>query len=452
MSTGLKSALGSGARVTKKVRAVVDSVIDEQSFVELGAFMGGANELGEYRGEGIYCGLATIDGRDVAVLAVNPEVFSGGISRKGAEKAAGLVRRACDAGLPLVSFIDSAGARVLEGVDALDGYDAILSAYCKAYGRVPVITAVTGKCYGMLTYLSGFSDLFIAVEKAGISTAAPLVISGEKGNDCSKAKVHYSTSGAVTNLVKDVSELRGLITDALARLCDGVGGTDDDPNRVCDDLKTSSGVRAVISSAFDAGSALELRGGIAREAVTAFASLDGITVACVGVEGKLTAKGAAKIADFLNTADNAGIPVVNLVACTGTVADAAEETGELIRNVGDLVYTYDNLDVAKITLVCGKTSGAGYTIFASRSACDYVIAWEKAAISPMESKAAAYMLYGKQIAKAKNAAVAERKFAKVYADDNSAMEAAEKGYVDMVIVPQHTRQYLIASLRAMIKG
>ena len=121
MSTGLKNALSSYARATKKVREVVDAVVDEQSFVELNAFMGGANELGEYKGEGVYCGLATIDDRDVAVLAVNPEVFSGGISRRGADKIAGIAKRACDAGLPLISLIDSAGARVMEGVDALDG-------------------------------------------------------------------------------------------------------------------------------------------------------------------------------------------------------------------------------------------------------------------------------------------------------------------------------------------
>ena len=451
MSTGLKSALGSYARATKRVREVVDAVIDEQSFVELGAFIGGANELGEYKGEGVYCGLATVDDRDVAVLAINPEVFSGGISGRGAKKIADLVDRACNAGLPLISFIDSAGARVLDGVDALDGYDSVLAAYCKAYGSVPVITAVTGKCYGMLTYLADYSDLFIAVEKAKISTAAPLIISGESGKDVSGAKNHYKTTGVVTNLVKDTGELRALISEALEDMCDVVGETEDDPNRVCEDLTSSSSVKAVLASAFDEGSVLELRGGIAPEAVTAFAKLNGITAAVVGVSGKLTALGAAKITDFLNTADNAGVPVVNLVACTGTAACAAEETGALIRNVGDLIYTYNNLDVVKVTLVCGKTAGAGYTIFASKSACDYVIAWEKAAISPMESKAAAYMLYGKEIAKAKNTAAAERKFAAVYANENSAMEAAEKGYADMVIFPSHTRQYLIASMQAMIK-
>ena len=451
MGTGLKNALGSYARATTKVREVVDAVIDKQSFVELNAFIGGTNELGEYKGEGVYCGLATIDDRDVAVLAINPEVFSGGISGRGAKKIADLVKRACNAGLPLVSFIDSSGARVLDGVDALDGYDAILSAYGKAYGNVPVITAVTGKCYGMFTYVSGFSDLFIAVDKAKISTSAPLIISGESGKDVSGADVHYKTSGAVTNIVKNVAELRTVITQALECMCDVVEDTEDDPNRVCDNLSDASSVKDVLACAFDEGSVLELRGGIASEAITAFAKLNGVTVAVVGAEGKLTARGAAKITDFLNTADNAGVPMVNLVACTGTVADAKEETGDLIRNVSDLIYTYNNMDVVKVTLVCGKTAGSGYTIFASKSACDYVIAWENAAISPMESKAAAYMLYGKEIAAASDKAAAEKKFEDVYADANSSMEAAEKGYVDMVINPAHSRQYLIASMQAMIK-
>lgn len=451
MSSGLKSALSSYASATKKVRQTVNAVIDENSFVELDAFMGGVNELGQIRGEGVYCGLASVDDRDVAVVAMNPEVFSGGISKRGAEKIVRLVKRACDASLPLLTFIDSAGARVLEGVDALYGYDLILNAYSKAYGNIPVITAVTGKCFGMTAYLAGLSDMFVCVEKAKISTSSPLILTGDDTKDCSGAKNHYKTSGAVTNLVKDETELRGIIMTALEDLCDVVSYSEDDPNRVCEKLSARSSVKDVLAEAFDAGSVLELRGGIANEVTTAFAKLNGITVAVVGVDGRLSAKGAAKITDFINTADNAGIPVVNLVNSTGIIIDAGQENCCLIRNVSDMIYAYNNISVPKIALICGKAIGAAYSVLASKTSCDYTVAWDVAVISPMEKDSAAYMLYGKDIARAKDPAAAERKFAAKYSGENSAMTAAEKGYVDTVIVPNHSRQYLIAALQTMVK-
>ena len=451
MSSGLKGALSSYASATKKVRQTVNSVVDENSFVELDAFMGGANELGQIRGEGVYCGLAAVGDRDVAVVALNPEVFSGGISKRGAEKIERLVKRACEASLPLITFIDSAGARVLEGVDALYGYDLILNAYSKAYGTVPVITAVTGKCFGMTAYLSGLSDLFVCTEKAKISTSSPLILTGDDTKDCSGAKNHYKTSGVVTNLVKDETELRGLIMTALEDLCDVVSYSEDDPNRVCENLSARSNVKDVLNEAFDAGSVLELRGGIAKEVTTAFAKLNGITVAVVGVDGRLTAKGAAKIVDFLNTADNAGVPVVDLVNSTGVIVDAHQETHCLMRNVSVMIYAYGNLGVPRISLICGKAIGAAYSVFASKTSCDYTIAWDVAVIAPMEKSSAAYLLYGKDIACAKNPAAAERKFAAGYSGENSAMRAAEKGYVDTVIVPNHSRQYLIAALQTMVK-
>ena len=187
----------------------------------------------------------------------------------------------------------------------------------------------------------------------------------------------------------------------------------------------------------------------AGESVVALTDFYPVLSACAQEEASPYADAAVNgFADYDVTLT---LPETYLVACTGTVADAGEETGSLIRNVSDLIYTYDNLGVVGVTLICGKTSGSGYAIFASKSACDYVVAWEKASVSPMESKSAAYMLYGKEIAKAKNKSAAERKFAKVYADENTAMDAAEDGCVDMVIYPAHTRQYLIATVRSMVK-
>ena len=452
MSSELNSVLGSYSSVTKKVRDTVNAVIDENSFVEFDALIGGAIELGEIKGEGVLCGLASVDGHDVALLATNPDVFGGGISKRGAEKIARLIKRAIDADIPLVSLLDTAGARVLEGVDALYGYGLLLDGFAEAYGNIPVITVVKGKNYGMLSYLAGLSDMFVAYDKAQIATASPLLVSASAdGKDYSDAKTHYEVSGAVTNLVKNDGELKVLLTKVLGEIDDGVSVTSDSANRVCKGLTAKSDAKAVLKEAFDLDSVIELRGGFAAGTTTAFAKLDGITVAVVGVDGKLTADGAAKITDFLNTAANLGLPVINLVGSTGVVVDAKQETRDLIRNLSDLVYAYRNVDVPKIALVCGGAVGAAYSVFAAKSSYDYTMAWDGAAITPLESAAAARLLYGEEIAKAKNPDAAENKFAKAYAEENSALVAAEKGYLDTVLVPNHSRQYLIAALRTMIK-
>lgn len=452
MGSELKSVLDAYSSVTKNARKTIDAIVDASSFVELDAFMGGANELGEIKGEGVLSGLASIGGTDVALFALNSDVFGGGISKRGAEKIERLVKRAIDAAIPLVAILDTAGARVMEGVDALYGYSLILGAFSEAYGQIPVFTTVKGKNYGMLTYLAGVSDFFIAYEKAQIATASPLLLSASAdGKEYSDVKAHFEGSGVVTNVVKNDAELKTLLTKALAAVEEPVSDPADSANRVCKGLSEKSSVRDVLNTAFDAGSVIELRAGIAKDVVTALAKLNGITVGVVGVDGKLTAKGSAKITDFLNASCNLGLPVVNLVNSTGVIVDAKQETCCLIRNIGDLIYAYRNYGMPKIAMVCGGAVGAAYSIFAAKGAFDYTVAWDCASITPLETTAAARLLYGDEIAKSKNATAAEAKFAKVYAEENSAMTAAEKGYVDTVILPNHSRQYLIAALQTMVK-
>ncbi len=452
MSSDLKSVIASYSSSTKNVRKTIDAIIDGSSFVELDAFIGGANELGEIKGEGVLCGLASIGENDVALFAINSDVFNGGISKRGAEKIERLISRAIDACVPLVSIIDTEGARVLEGIDALYGYGLVLNGFSRAYGQIPVITVVKGKNYGMLTYLAGLSDFFIAYDKAQIATASPLLISSSAdGKNYSDVKSHYEVSGIITNIVKSDAELKTLLVKALGEIEDVISDPVDDANRVCKGLTTDSTVDKVLKSAFDADSVIELRAGVATNVITALAKLNGISVGVVGVNGKLTAKGSAKITDFLNTVSNLGLPVINLVGSTGIIVDAHQETHCLIRNVSDLIYAYNNIGVPKIALVCSGAVGAAYSIFASKKTFDYTIAWDGAAITPLESASAARLLYGDEIAKSKDPATAEAKFAKVYAEENSAMAAAEKGYIDTVILPNHSRQYLIAALQTMVK-
>ena len=448
MSLDLNSMLKSYESATKSVRATFAAVLDADSFVELDAFITGENELGEPTGEGVVSGFASIGSKDVAVLATNPDVFDGGISALGAKKAERIISRAIESGLPLVSFIDTTGARVLEGIDALAGFDKILAGYARAYGQIPVITVVKGKCFGMLTYLSGMSDAFICYENAEVATTSPLILSTSGSISCLASDI-AKNAGFVTNIVKDDAECKKVIDRLVSLLNDEMADITDDANRVCKGLSASSDVRSVLNEAFDKNSSIEMKASSAIEALTAFASLDGVPVAVVGVDGKLTAKGASKITDFITTAGSMGMPIVTLVNSTGIVADANQESCCLVRNVSDLIYAYNNVSVQRIALVMGKAVGAAYSILASRSINDFCLAWNGAYIAPFDGASAARLTEGEEIAKAKDVEAAEKKFASIYEADNSALSAARKGYLDNVILPNHTRQYLIAALRAI---
>ena len=455
MGVGLSKMLSAYSSATRKVRKIIDGIIDESSFVELDTFIGGTNELGEYKGEGLLCGMASVCGKDIALMATNPEVFEGGISKRGAEKIERLVNRAISTGTPLVSVLDTAGARILEGIDSLYGYGLILNSFAKACGTVPVFTVVTGKNYGMLSYISGLSDLCIAIDKAQMSTSSPLLITAAAGDgvNYSSAKALAASSGSITNVAKNIDEVKSLLDNALSLYCDMFGEfcEDDDPNRVGKSLSTRSTAHTVIKEVCDANTVFEVRSAYAPEVITALARLDGVTVGVVSVNDKLTAKGSTKITEFVNSAANFNIPVINLVNCSGVIIDPKQEACCLMRSISDLVYAYSNADIPKIALITGEAVGASYSILAAKQTFDYTFAWENANISPLESTAAARLLYGDKIAASKNSAEAEKKFAKEYGDENSAMTAAGKGYLDNVIIPNHSRQYLIAALHSVIK-
>lgn len=450
MGKELSSILSAYDKVTGKVKGTLKNILDDQSFVELDALIGGANEFGEYKGEGILSGIASINDYYVAVIATNPEVFDGGISKKGACKIARTIDRAIAQNLPIVSFLDTAGARILEGVDALSGYAKVLSSYAKANCEVPVFTVNCSKNYGMLAYLSGCSDLFIAYESSKIAPTSPALLSANSkdGADKSDAKSVAAYDGSITNIVKNDAELKELLCKALS-LYAGISDSTDDANRVCAKIATMKKASDVVGTIFDQGSVLELRSSYATEAMTALAKLDGEACAVVYIKDKLTQNSASKISELIRIAECFEFPLITLVDSTGVVVDGAKEQSLLSNSISNLIISYAKSSCAKISLVTGSAIGIAYSIFASKQTSDYSFAWEKANVAPLDGAQAARLFYGNEIAKLGGDDAAAKKFAKVYEDENTVFTAAEKGCFDNVILPEHSRQYLIAALKSL---
>lgn len=440
---------------TKTVRKTVDALVDAQSFIESDRFIRSLSPLGDAIGEGVISGFAEIDGIQVGIFAINGEVLKGGIGKANAGKISKCVNNAVKTGSPVVGVIDTQGARFAEGIEALEGYGEILSAFSQAFGVVPTILVVKGSNYGALSYLSAMCDFTVCYDKSVTATSSPLIlVAGSREDEKSVGTAEAMLKNGVASVtVKNDAEASVAVKKALSLIVDSVTEPTDDGNRVCKGLKAGVKTDKIISEVFDAGSFFEVKKGYGEEVVTGYARLNGLSVGVVALngevkEGRLTPAGAKKINDLLVTAENYSLPVINIVDSKG-VANCAKCQGELMRAIGDMIYSYNAMNSAKVALITGNAIGLGYIAFASKSVCDYVIAWENANIGAMDGASAAQLVYADEIAASDKKDTVAKKLAEAYDEENTvASVVAEKGYIDNVINPNHSRQYLIGAVQA----
>ena len=442
----------------KSAKSIVDVIVDSQSFVESDRFIRSATALGEATGEGVVSGFSTVGDVQVGVFAIAGDVLKGGIGQANAKKIAKCVKNAIKTVSPVVGIVDTQGARFAEGIEALEGYGEIFEAFSSAYGVVPTILVVKGSNYGMTSYLSSLCDFTVCYDKSVTATSSPLILVAGTTADAAKVGTGeaMAKAGVASVVVKSDKELADVVKKLISFMTFTAIETEDDGNRVCKGLKTGTKTAAVISEIFDKDSFLEIKKGFGAEVVTGYARLNGVAVGVVASDatvndGILTPDGAKKVAELVNTCDYFAVPVVSLIDSKGVVNCAACQ-GELMRSVGDMIYAYATASVAKVALVTGNAIGVGYTAFCSKSVSDYTIAWESACIGMLDNAASAELVYAKEIAEAKDKDAALIKLAKEYGDENTAaVTVAEKGYIDNVINPNFSRQYLIAAVQSFIE-
>jgi acetyl-CoA carboxylase carboxyltransferase component len=268
-------------------------------------------------------------------------------------------------------------------------------------------------------------------------------------------EIHTKMSGVITSTAKNANDLKQQITNILDLLINSDIMPSDDPNRVSKKLTNGKDARTIIAEAFDDKKFFELRADFGKEIITGFARLNGRTVGLIASDknynqGRITSKSAYKATALLSICTNFGLPVVNIVDCAGVINNLSQENYDLIRNISDMLFAYNICDCAKITLISGQAIGIGYTAFANKRTFDYSIAWNGASIGMLSDIQSATLVYSDLLAQKfddKQAATSE--LAKAYGKENSsAAVVAESGYIDNVINPAHTRQYLIAAVEA----
>ncbi len=451
----------------------ISSLLDANSFVEIGGHITARNtdfnmQQTETPSDGVITGYGVIDGNLVYVYSQDASVLGGTIGEMHAKKITALYDMAMKMGAPIIGLIDCAGLRLQEATDALNAFGEIYLKQSLASGVIPQITAVFGTCGGGLAVVPGLSDFtFMEKDHAQLFVNSPNALDGNRKEVCDTAAAKFQSEDAglvdFTGTEEEImAGIRQLVTILPSNNEDDDSYEEctDDLNRVCADLANAAGDTSILLSQIsDNGLFVEVKAAYAKEMVTGFIKLNGMTVGAVAnrtevydAEGNktaeydsvLTVNGALKAAEFVQFCDAFNIPVLTLTNVTGFKADKHTER-KIAKAVAKLTYAFANATVPKVNVGIGKAFGSAYSVMNSKAlGADVTYAWSQAQIGMMDAKLAAKIMY----ADADNTVINEK--AAEYATlQESALAAARRGYVDTMIEAEDTRKYVIGAFEML---
>lgn len=458
---------------SSQARQRINALLDENSFVEIGALVTARNtdfnlKQEETPSDGIVTGYGVIDGNLVYIYSQDASVLGGSIGEMHAKKIVRLYDLAIKTGSPVIGLIDSTGIRLQEATDALNAFGEIYLKEVEASGVVPQITVVFGSCGGGLSLIPSLTDFtFMEADKARLFVNSPNALEGNYKEKCdtSSAKWQSSETGNVDVVADEATiyaQVRELVSLIPSNNEDGDSYQEcaDDLNRVCENLDGATADPSVIARQIsDNGVFFETKREFAKDMVTGFIRLNGATVGFVanrtavfdenGKEAekftdKLSAKACEKAAEFVNFCDAFDLPVLTLTNATGFGTSKCDER-HAAKAAGKLVYALANATVPKVNLVTGKAFGSAYVIMNSRAiGADVTFSWPDAQIGTMDANLAA-----KIMCDGKDAETVSKAASDYAALQNNVKSAAARGYVDEIVEPADTRKYVIGAFEML---
>ncbi len=466
------------ARGKRTARERVLALLDAGSFSELDPYAVHRSEhftMPERHplGDGVITGFGTLDGRPVCVFSQDFTVYGGSLGEVFAEKVVKIMDKARAAGVPMIGINDSAGARIQEGVEGLEGYGAVFFRNVQCSGIIPQVSIIAGPCAGGAVYSPAMTDLVVMVDGiAQMFITGPDVIKTVTGEDVTHeslggAHTHAERSGVAQLVAVDEDHAVDLVRAFLSYLPSNNREQPphlpptDDPLRADPELDSlvpeqrtkPYDMRAIIARVVDGDTFLELQPEYARNILTGFARLDGHPVGIVAnqplhLAGTLDIAASEKAARFVRLCDAFNVPLVTFEDVPGFLPGTEQEYGGIIRHGSKLLYAYCEATVPKLTVITRKAYGGAYVVMCSKSVgADLNLAWPTAEVAVMGPEAAVGVIARREIAaaddptakRAELVADYEERFANPFA-------VAARGYVDDVIPPRATRARLIQEL------
>jgi len=419
-------------------------------------------------GDGVIGATGRVDGRPVACYAQDPSYMGGSLGEVHAETICRVLHTAARSKVPVIGFIESAGARLQEGVAALAGYARIFKHHVELSGKVPQISVICGASAGGGSYSPALTDFVVMTKRASMFLTGPGVVKEVMGENVDAEtlgghRVHEKNG--VCQFVADGDlDAAWLVRDLLDYLpqhatevprrwpsMDPFEGASDDA--VPDEKRRVYDVRDVVRTLVDGGRLLEVSPRWARNMVTGFARMDGRAVGIVANQprylgGVLDAAAATKAARFVRTCDLYGIPLIVLVDTPGFLPGSGQEKTGVIRHGAKLVHAFAAATVPRVTVVLRKAFGGAFIAMNSRElGADLVLAWPNAQLGVMGGKQAVDLVHRRAIKAADDPAAAREEFAADYERDWLSSEtAAREGVVDEIVAPSSTRRRLADAL------
>lgn len=455
-------------------RERIDVLLDEGTFEEIGKFVTHrTKEFGledeKYLGDGVVTGYGKIDGRLIYIYSQDFTVFGGSLSETHAEKICRIMDLAMKNGAPVIGLNDSGGARIQDGVRSLGGYADVFYRNTKASGVVPQISAIMGPCAGGAVYSPAITDFIFMVEKSSyMFVTGPNVVKTVTHEEVSfeelgGAETHSTKSGVVhfssANEIQCLNDIKALLSyvpqncedevplieytstnDVRANLNDIIP---ENPNQPYD-------MRDVIDEIIDEGSFCEVQKGFAANILVGFSRIGGRSVGIVAnqpavLAGVLDIDSSTKAARFVRFCDAFNIPLLVLVDVPGFLPGTDQEWNGIIRNGAKLLYAFSESTVPRVTVITRKAYGGAYDVMNSKHiGADLNYAWPTAEIAVMGAKGAAEIVFSKEIKSATDPEEKLKEKEAVYNQEfSNPYKAAERGFIDEVIVPQNTRLKLL---------
>lgn len=444
---------------SKKIRDLLSEILDKNSFVETDVFMSGKSFLdgSDALGEGVITGYATINDYPVCIVAQNSEVLGGSLCKAQADKILKCIKRSMDTDTPLISIIDSSGARIGEGMSVLEGYGQIISAVTELRNYVPHISVVKGNAVGLMGMYAACSDFIFMTDNSVLSAQPPMTLSANV-NDVPQ-KLLGNKAFAENSLLsvinyKNVKELTNKLTKVLGLLIDEIDDNEDDPNRTSDVLNTVASADNLLSALADCESSVEMFADYAKDIKTVIATVNSVIVGIVATNGeKLNVKSIRKVKAFIKFLNEYNIPLITLLDSKGIEDGLDAEQQGLIFDSAQLIAEVSQSDIPKIAVITDNAIGFSYVALASKAiGYDYVLAFANAKIAPITSEAAASIIYSKELKQKGDPLELRTQLAEKYRlEEMNAFISAKEGYVDNIIEPALLRPYVASALTMLIK-
>lgn len=451
---------------TMSAKDRIASLVDENSFVELGA--GITKRSTDFNmqeksvpADGVITGYGLIQNNPVYVYSQDASALNGTIGEMHAKKIAHIYELAMKTGVPVIGLIDCAGMRLQESTDALAGFGQIYKMKAKASGVIPQISAIFGNCGGGVAVMAAMSDFtFMEQNNGKLFVNSPNTLEGNYTDKLDTASADFQKSASVVDMICDgeaevFENVRNLVS-ILPENNNEIGGMEeclDDLNRLVPDFAAEiKDPAAALEDLGDNNFFLELKKDFAKEMVTGFISLDGMTVGCVAnrtavygedgseqesFEARLTSDGCDKAASFIKTCDAFNIPVLTLTNVEG-FATTVEEEKTIASKAAALTAAFAEADVPKVNLITGNAYGSAYiTMNSKHIGADMVFALPDAKIGMMDAQVAAKIMYADDKDADLSAKAAE------FSAQSGTEAAAARGYIDSIISPEAARKQLI---------